>query len=321
MEVVRLWRIALQFHHLHLAGVQAHRRVVAHLLTTARTGGIHQAPALLAAPTCPAGQHPPESGPRRRRISWFPFVVPPLPCSAAYSPTKASRRAGSALSNRFFGRFSTESQPAEVVQIRQRRTPAQRQPEAIPHKLAHCLPVPVGQVDARPQRRSLHRRLQFPALLHVQRGGEPPLCSKTNALGPPSAKALAHWPMVWASRSRARPHRRCGPTPVSSTGQALSQQPYRVPSFPFPGRRRSIHPPSYLSLVHAPPHQQRSHLLHAQLRPPAVSQPAAPTAPNSTRDRCGLHLGLGLAAFSPRSRRCRAYSALLCNAASTCSWP
>ena len=33
--------------------------------------------------------------------------------------------------------------------------------------------------------------------------GEPPLCSKTSASGPPSAKALAHCPIVWASRSNA----------------------------------------------------------------------------------------------------------------------
>ena len=35
--------------------------------------------------------------------------------------------------------------------------------------------------------------------------GEPPVCSETSPLGPPSAKAWAHWPMVWASRSKARP--------------------------------------------------------------------------------------------------------------------
>ena len=34
--------------------------------------------------------------------------------------------------------------------------------------------------------------------------GEPPLCSKTIPLGPPSAKAWGHWPTVWASRSNAR---------------------------------------------------------------------------------------------------------------------
>ena len=92
-----------------------------------------------------------------------------------------------------------------IVQVRLRRTPAQRQPDAVRHKLAHRLPVTVGCSDARLRRQFLHRRFQLGSLLHVQRGREPPVCSKTSPLGPPSANALAHWPMVWASGSRARP--------------------------------------------------------------------------------------------------------------------
>ena len=34
-------------------------------------------------------------------------------------------------------------------------------------------------------------------------GGEPPVCSKIKAEGPPSRKADAHRPMVWGSRSKA----------------------------------------------------------------------------------------------------------------------
>ena len=103
------------------------------------------------------------------------------------------------------GPLQHKPQSVQVVQVRLRRTPAQRQPEAAPHKLAHRLPVTVGCSDARLRRKFLHRRFQLGSLLHVQRGEEPPVCSKTSSLGPPSANALAHWPMVWASRSVARP--------------------------------------------------------------------------------------------------------------------
>ena len=41
---------------------------------------------------------------------------------------------------------------------------------------------------------------------------------------------------------------------------ALRQQPHRVPLLSFPWRRRPVHPSPYLSLVQAPPLQQRSHL-------------------------------------------------------------
>ena len=40
-----------------------------------------------------------------------------------------------------------------------------------------------------------------------------------------------------------------------------------MPPFPLSWRRRPVHPSPYLSLVHAPPLQQRSHLLRAQLQP------------------------------------------------------
>ena len=81
--------------------------------------------------------------------------------------------------------------------------------------------------------------------------GEPPLCSKTSALGPPSANAWAHWPTVWASRSNACATAAVLQPPCRGTGQALGQQPHRVPPFPLPGRRRSVHPSPHFRLVHA----------------------------------------------------------------------
>ena len=40
-----------------------------------------------------------------------------------------------------------------------------------------------------------------------------------------------------------------------------------MPPFPLPGRRRPVHSPPHLSLVHAPPLQQRPNLLHAHSNP------------------------------------------------------
>ena len=54
--------------------------------------------------------------------------------------------------------------------------------------------------------------------------------------------------------------RHCRPT--------LRQQPYRVPPLSLRWRRCSVHPSPHLSLVHAPPFQQRPHLRHAQQQPP-----------------------------------------------------
>ena len=86
--------------------------------------------------------------------------------------------------------------------------------------------------------------------------------------------------------------------PCRGTGQALRQQPHRVPPFSLPWRRRSVHPPSYLSPVHAPPLQQCSYLLHAQQQPPlrlpGPFRPSQPPYPAPTP--CGFHLGFGLGA-------------------------
>ena len=49
---------------------------------------------------------------------------------------------------------------------------------------------------------------QLGLLLYVQGGGLP-VCSKTGALGPPSANAAAHRPMVWASLPNAAADQPC----------------------------------------------------------------------------------------------------------------
>ena len=62
---------------------------------------------------------------------------------------------------------------------------------------------------------------------------------------------------------------------------ALRQQPHRVPPFPLSGRRRSVHPPPHLRLVHAPPLQQRSHLRQAHQPPPLrFPDPFRPSQPS-----------------------------------------
>ena len=69
-------------------------------------------------------------------------------------------------------------------------------PEALRDKLPHHFPVPVGQFDARHIGQLLHRLLQLRLLFLAEDGGEPPVCSKIKAAGPPSLKAVAHLPMV-----------------------------------------------------------------------------------------------------------------------------
>ena len=62
---------------------------------------------------------------------------------------------------------------------------------------------PIGQVEANLCWNLLHHCLQFGLLHSVDRGGEPPDCSKAIAAGPSSPKTVTHRPMVWASRPSA----------------------------------------------------------------------------------------------------------------------
>ena len=151
----------------------------------------------------PADPHPPESEPRQRRISWPQFVGPPPPRRCT-SLTKPSRRTGSALTNRFLGRFRT-NQPVQVIQA---TTPAQRQPERSSTNRRTAFQA-VGQIDASLRRQFLHRRLQLGLPLPVQCGGEPPDCSKASAQdhpGPECRGPLANSVGVpFQRRAAARP--------------------------------------------------------------------------------------------------------------------
>ncbi len=117
-----------------------------------------------------------------------------------------------------------------------------------------------------------------------------PDCSNDSALGPPSANIVTHWPMVWASRSNARPTAAAvHPWPSSHPPQA------DVPPFPLSWRRRPVHPSSYLSLIHLPPLQQWPHPRRTQLQPPLrFRSPYNSSTANSTERQCGFHPGFGL---------------------------
>ena len=105
--------VALQFHPFHLAGFQAHRRIIAGLFAPARAGRVHQGWLSFEHPFAPQslprtpirGQHPLGSGPRRRRKPWLPPAAPRPP--GRHTPPRRSPLAASALSRRFLGRFST----------------------------------------------------------------------------------------------------------------------------------------------------------------------------------------------------------------------
>ena len=101
------------FHPLHLAGLQANRRIVTGLLSVPLLGPLM--PVLPSAHTCPATRRRPGSGPRRQRISWRCFDTPPP--SGPRTPPRNSRLASSALSSRFLGRL--KAKPSRCSQFRQ----------------------------------------------------------------------------------------------------------------------------------------------------------------------------------------------------------
>ena len=120
--------VTFQFHHLHLASFQTHRRVVAGLLAHGADWWSPPGPVLPSAPTWPR-----RSASARKWASSAKNILVPVRRAAAaeqhmYSLTKASRRTGSALTNRFLGRFSDKPQPVQVFQA---TAPAQRQPKAV----------------------------------------------------------------------------------------------------------------------------------------------------------------------------------------------
>ena len=112
-----------------------------------------------------------------------------------------------------------------------------------------------------------HRRPQLRLLRFAKGGGEPPVCSKIKAVGPPSPKAAAHLPMVWGSRSSAAAvqpwvsskmayhrsrsrgvgariiRRRRSLTPIChcSRNRSISLAPITIPS-PTPGQANPVPP-------------------------------------------------------------------------------
>ena len=99
---------------------------------------------------------------------------------------------------------------------------------------------------------------------------EPPVCSKTSALGPPWTKARAHWPMVWVPRSKTRPTADVQPwvsshTRASPPGASALDTSAVVPQ-PRPGVTAPAAPPS-------PP--------FPTFNPPALTLCWVPAAPGS----------------------------------------
>ena len=105
--------VALQFHPFHLARLQTYRRVVAGLFAIARAGRFHQSlPSWKRGAGSPLSTHWPRSSASARKwaASAKNILAPVRTASshrAAYSATKASRLASSALTRRFLGRFRT----------------------------------------------------------------------------------------------------------------------------------------------------------------------------------------------------------------------
>ena len=168
------------------------------------------------------------------------------------------------LEQPFLGTLEGESQPVQVVET---SAAAQAETEVPGDVLADRFPVPVGQFDTRRCRSLLHRSLQLRLLSLAEGGGEPPDCSNIRAAGPPSPKAVAHLPMVWASRPSAWPvaeavmpryrsHRAC---------HLLS-----LPKGSLLGRRLQVHPAARTGRVQLSLLQIRSFPPHTHQYPHSV---------------------------------------------------
>ena len=126
-------------------------------------------------------------------------------------------------------------------------------------------PIPVGQFDTRRGWRLLHHPFQLLLLRLVKGGGEPPVCSKIKAAGPPSPKAAAHRPIVCGSRS-------------SASAVAAALKPWASSSMAYhrsrspPGRQRQYHPPPQVLHSHLPLFQRPVYLSHAHHQPPATPE-------------------------------------------------
>ena len=98
----------------------------------------------------------------------------------------------------------------------QATAPAQRPTEAVLHKSAHHLPVQLDRSMPTCDGDSCTAAFNS-ACCSPSRVGEPPVCPKTSADGPPSVKATAQRPMVWASLPTPRlPPLRSSPASITT---------------------------------------------------------------------------------------------------------
>ena len=190
--------VPLQFHNLHLAGLQAHRRIIAGLFAPPGAARIYQRRLSLEHPFPPQVRIRSEMG-----LISEEDLCPHLLCLGQQRGIR--RHEGFplgfvGLKEMLLWPLQDKTQAVEVVQA---TAAGQRVPEAFLDKSPHHFPVPIRQVDACLFGQRLDRSLQLGLPVSVEDGGEPPDCSKARAVGPPVPKAVTHMPMVWESRSSA----------------------------------------------------------------------------------------------------------------------
>ena len=190
--------VPLQFHDLHLAGLQAHRRIIAGLFAPPGAGRAYQRRLSLEHPFPPQVRIGSEMG-----LISEEDLCPHLLCLGQQRGIR--RHEGFpfdfvGLKKMLLRPLQDKTQAVEVVQA---TAAGQRAPEAFLDKSPHHFPVPIRQVDACLFGQRLDRSLHLGLLVSVEGGGEPPDCSKSRAAAPPLPKAVTHMPMVWESRSSA----------------------------------------------------------------------------------------------------------------------
>ena len=143
-QMSRRVAVTLQFHPLHLAGLQANRRVVAGLLPIARAAGVNQGRLSPEHPFTPRS-----SASARKWASSAKNILAP-------GPLDLLRQGGLlryeslplgliSLEQALLGTLQDKSQAVQVVQT---TAAAQLDAEPFRDKLAHHPPIPVGQFDA-----------------------------------------------------------------------------------------------------------------------------------------------------------------------------
>ena len=158
--------VPLQFHNLHLAGFEAHRRIIAGLFTPPGAGRIYQCWLSLEHPFPSQIRIRPEMG-----LVGEEDFRPQLPrfdqeCSIRRHEGLPLSIVG--LQKMFLRPFQDKTQPMQVVQA---TTAAQQESEAFLDKSSYHFPVPIRQVDACLFGQSLYRSLQLGLLAPAEGGG------------------------------------------------------------------------------------------------------------------------------------------------------